>query len=604
MIPPKSDEPGQGRGGAKRQTQTRRLKAAAELAALAAAAGKIADVYTHAAARAAALLGADGTSVRIQDETTGQLVLCASAGPLAPRAKRSIAPGEGLSGRAFAASKAAATHRLSPLAAEWPDLPADGPRAGMAVPLRVGTHVTGTLAAVGRRGVRFSTDDLAVLDLFGRVIGAALGRVTALTAAQRRAERLETLHEVALTLAQAHDPSAVLRLIVTRARALFEGESAAVRLWDRERRALVLAASDGGSVEPPLEALRPGEGAAGRAFATDRPLIVDDYAAWPGALPSSPSPGPRSVLAVPLRLRAQRLGVIVVTTSRLRAFHDEDAQLLALFAQQAAMAFTQARAVAEERAAAEYARRLAVLHALVAEVVQQTDEQQVLERAVQAASQLLNVEAARLWLLDPATDELVVRVAHGDERLPPVFRIPRTACVQMDEAMHTGAAVAVDDYPALSGAAPDLVAAGVTSSLASPLLAGGERLGALFVYALRRREWSAEDRHLLEILAHYAAEALVSARRLVAARLAAQLDAALRLAREAAHRVNNPLTIATGHVDLLLHVGTLGPRERAMAEKAMEGLVAAAEAVRDLQHIARGAEGQDVGQGKGPGSPQ
>ncbi|MBI2321038.1 MAG: GAF domain-containing protein [Chloroflexi bacterium] len=575
MIPPKSDEPGQGRGGAKRQTQTRRLKAAAELAALAAAAGKIADVYTHAAARAAALLGADGTSVRIQDETTGQLVLCASAGPLAPRAKRSIAPGEGLSGRAFAASKAAATHRLSPLAAEWPDLPADGPRAGMAVPLRVGTHVTGTLAAVGRRGVRFSTDDLAVLDLFGRVIGAALGRVTALTAAQRRAERLETLHEVALTLAQAHDPSAVLRLIVTRARALFEGESAAVRLWDRER------PSDGGSVEPPLEALRPGEGAAGRAFATDRPLIVDDYAAWPGALPSSPSPGPRSVLAVPLRLRAQRLGVIVVTTSRLRAFHDEDAQLLALFAQQAAMAFTQARAVAEERAAAEYARRLAVLHALVAEVVQQTDEQQVLERAVQAASQLLNVEAARLWLLDPATDELVVRVAHGDERLPPVFRIPRTACVQMDEAMHTGAAVAVDDYPALSGAAPDLVAAGVTSSLASPLLAGGERLGAL-----------------------YAAEALVSARRLVAARLAAQLDAALRLAREAAHRVNNPLTIATGHVDLLLHVGTLGPRERAMAEKAMEGLVAAAEAVRDLQHIARGAEGQDVGQGKGPGSPQ
>lgn len=592
MAPAKPDEPGPGRDG-KRQTQTRRLKAAAELAALAGATGKISDVYAHAAARAAALLDADGVAVRIQDETTQQLVLCAAAGPLAPRAKRTIAPGEGLSGRAFAAGKPAATSRVSPLAAEWPDLRAEGARTGMAVPLRVGAHVTGTLAAVSRSGARYGQDDLAVLDLFGRVIGAALGRVAALTAARRRAERLETLHEVALTLAQTPDPAAVLRLMVTRARALFEGDSAVVRLWDRERRALVLAASDGAVVDPPIEALRPGEGAAGRAFATDKPLIVNDYAAWPDALPHLRPLGQRSVLAVPLRLRAQRLGVIAVTTSRLGSFQDEDAQFLTLFAQQAAVAFVQARTVAEERAAAEHARRLAVLHALAAEVVRQTDEQQILERTVQAATQLLDAEAARLWLLDPTTDDLVVRVAHGDEYLPPVYRIPRTACVQMDEAMRSGTAVAVEDYAALAEATPDLVAAGVTSSIAAPLMAAGETLGVLFVYALRRRKWTVEDRHVLDLLAHYAAEALVSARRLAAVRRGAQLDAALRLAREAAHRINNPLAIATGHVDLLLHIGALGPRERAMAEKAMEGLMAAAEAVRDLQHIAHAIDPED-----------
>ncbi|MBI4506124.1 MAG: GAF domain-containing protein [Chloroflexi bacterium] len=566
----------------KRPSQTERLQAAAEVAAIAGAAGALSEVLAQAATRVAPLLEADWVSVRLYDHTTQRLVLHSSAGPRAPRATHDLAPGQGLSGTTLSTGKPVLTNHLSAFADEWPELRDLTQRPGLAVPLRVGMRVIGTLAAVGRPSARYSDNDVAVLDLVGRVLSAGVSRIEALEAARRRAERLETLHETAAALAQESDPHAALQLIGARARCLLSAERAVVRLWQSDAQRLVVAAVDGETGEPPLERIRSGEGAAGQAFATGKPVLVDDYPTWPQALSSDLWAGRRSVLAVPLRLRDEPLGVLTVAATRIGAFTDEDAQLMTLFAQQAATAFAQARALAEQRRAAEYAERLAVLHALALEVVQQSDEHQVLHHTVEAASQLLGGEVARLWLLEATTDELVLRAAYGSELLPLATRYPRAARPLIERALRTREVIAVDDYPGHPSTIPELLAGGVASIILAPLVADKQAQGVLIVNALTPRTWTADDRQMLQLLARHAADALLSARRLAAERRTARLEAALRAARGVAASVGSPLEAAAGRVELLLRLSTLGERERAIAEEARAGLRAAVEALRRL----------------------
>jgi GAF domain-containing protein len=578
------------RAGADRRTQTRRLKAAAELAALAAATGTIADVYQHAADRAATLLAADLTVVRIYERTTRSLALVASAGASRDAVPAALGLGAALSGEAFRSGKPVIVERLATLVAADPGLQAFADRSAVAVPLRVGRRSAGTIAAIGRAGVIYGSDEGAVLDLFGRVIGTALERVAALAKAERRAQRLQTLHEVALTLAETADASAVLKLIVARARQLLDAERAAVRLWDRQRGALVIAAVDGDIGVPPMDAIRPGEGAAGRAFATRRPVIVADYDAWPHRIEAHILGAPRSVMAVPLLHGRQRLGSLTVTLRGRRAYRSEDAQLLALFAQQATAAFLHAHSVAEERTRAEQARRLAMLHQFAVEVMQQPDEHQVLARTAASAARLLHTEAARLWLLEAGAAELVLGAAYG--RLAPgaLARLPLATRSLLARVVETRAAVAASDYPAFPQAAQELLAGGVRSVIAAPLLGEDGVCGVLSVLSFEQREWTAEDQDLLALLAQHAGQALLNARRLAAMRRAAQLDAAVRFAHRASHHINNPLTVAMGWLDVLLRVASLRPGEREMAERAFAGLKRAAEAVREFQELARQLE--------------
>lgn len=578
------------RTSADRRTQTRRLKAAAELAALAAATGTITDVYTHAAERAATLLEADLTSVRIYDRATGQLVLVASGGAGRSVVEPTPGPGAVLSAEAFRSGRPVIVARLASIIPPGTAFDVFADRAAVVVPLRVGRRIAGTIAAIGQVGVVYGPDEGAVLDLFGRVIGTALERVAALTKAERRAQRLQTLHEVALTLAETPDSSAVLNLIVARARQLLGADRAIVRLWDRSRGVLSTTAVDGDIGVPPATDLRPGEGASGRAFAMRKPVVVVDYGTWAHRIAALASDAPRSVVAVPMLHGRQRLGVLTVALRERRADRGEDAQLLTLFAQQATAAFLHARTIAEERARAEQARRLAMLHQFAVDVVQQTDERLVLERAVQSAAALLRTEAARLWLLESETAQLVLGASCGSLDPGAAARLPLAARSAMARAVETRTAVAANDYPSFPNAAEELVAAGVRSVLAAPMLSEADVVGVLTAVSFEQRVWTAEEQALLTVLAQHACQALLNARRAAAMRRAAQLNAAVRLAQRASHRINNPLTVAMGWLDILLRTAPLSPAERDMATRAFAGLKGAAEAVRELQELAQRLE--------------
>jgi light-regulated signal transduction histidine kinase (bacteriophytochrome) len=96
-----------------------------------------------------------------------------------------------------------------------------------------------------------------------------------------------------------------------------------------------------------------GEGLAGQVVQTKKPMVVEDYLAWGGRLNTFSDSPARRVLGVPLKIHDQVTGVIVLVDKQVGSFSDEEVRLVSLFADQAAIAVTNAQFAAqlEERVA-------------------------------------------------------------------------------------------------------------------------------------------------------------------------------------------------------------------------------------------------------------
>jgi putative methionine-R-sulfoxide reductase with GAF domain len=67
-----------------------------------------------------------------------------------------------------------------------------------------------------------------------------------------------------------------------------------------------------------------GEGTAGIAFQTGEPVVVEDYLNWEHAIKESIARGLRSVVAIPLLVKARPMGALTVSFNTHRQFKSED----------------------------------------------------------------------------------------------------------------------------------------------------------------------------------------------------------------------------------------------------------------------------------------
>lgn len=118
----------------------------------------------------------------------------------------------------------------------------------------------------------------------------------------------------------------------------------------------------------------------------------------------------RSVLAVPLKIEAQLVGLIYIDHPRQAVFGQSELDFLSAFANQAALAINRAQ---QHRRQLE---DLTLVHELSRSVVQVLDLDEVLTKIVHKATQMLNVETGSVLLLDEATKELTFATSISNGR--------------------------------------------------------------------------------------------------------------------------------------------------------------------------------------------
>ncbi len=211
-----------------------------------------------------------------------------------------------------------------------------------------------------------------------------------------------------------HDLAALLQLIVERASSLLNANMGALYLLTPDGQSLEVVA--GHNLNPDLiGAILPlGEGLSGRVAQAGEPTMVDDYRRWPGrARVYEGSPFLR-VLAVPLRVGDEVIGVINVTDSqRTGSFSEDEVRLVSLFADQASLAVQKAQLFEAEREQRELAEALRQATAAVSSTL---DLDQMLDCILEQVDRVIPNDAVNINLLFGEDECRIVR-SRGYERL-------------------------------------------------------------------------------------------------------------------------------------------------------------------------------------------
>ncbi len=211
---------------------------------------------------------------------------------------------------------------------------------------------------------------------------------------QQRAREMQALYETSLEINAQVNLDALLQALVERAARLVGAPMAGLYLLQPDGQTLRLDYVYNTPQEYRGATLKVGEGASGRVLQSGQALVVDDYTHWEGRSSSFEDPLFRRIMAVPLKIGGQVIGVINMNDNRPgdRPWGEDEVRLATLFADQAAIALHNARLLAAERQrSAELARSNAVVAALsqVASRMGETlDPEEILE--------ILGSELARL----------------------------------------------------------------------------------------------------------------------------------------------------------------------------------------------------------------
>ena len=168
--------------------------------------------------------------------------------------------------------------------------------------------------------------------------------------------RIQTVTEASLAHLEIDE---LLDTLLERVREILEVDTAAILLIDRSSREMVATAAKGieeevrGGIRIPI-----GRGFAGRVAAERRAVILEEVDHTNVRNPILLDVGIRSLLGVPLIVDGDTIGVLHVGTLGSRSFSDQDAELLRLVADRAALAINAGLLKQESRVATALQRSL------------------------------------------------------------------------------------------------------------------------------------------------------------------------------------------------------------------------------------------------------
>jgi len=297
------------------------------------------------------LLGSQFAQILLWDEEHRQLRYGAARGPEAERVRTMrLEPGRGVSETVALTRQPMILDDYQASAYVLPEF-ADIV-ATITTPLLFGERLLGVLHAhTTQRGKRFTPDELRLLQMLADRAAIAIENARLHEASERRGTHLEALLKASRSVMAGLDLQPTLdRIVVTVLEVLQVRRGNLYRLDRPEGTLTCVAAAGEGMPSSWLgETLPAGSGVAGRAAQTRRPVWTPnvledlDISLPPWARDRLRDEGCGAIVAVPLIARDEVVGVLALADRPGRIFPAEDIQLLTAFADQAAIAFENAR---------------------------------------------------------------------------------------------------------------------------------------------------------------------------------------------------------------------------------------------------------------------
>jgi PAS domain S-box-containing protein len=384
----------------------------------------------------------------------------------------------------------------------------------LCVPIRVHERIIGVLNVESRSRDAFDDGDERFLNTVAGGLGSALERIRLFSAEQRRRRELESLYQGTKTLTQSLDREVIAGNLISNLEESLHFDIASVHMLDEGAAYLIplgFSMRDTPSAIPVdnsdilLQLKRPmGEGVIGWVAQHGESFLSGRANADPRYIPVFQ--GDCSELCVPMIARGRVVGVINVETTVPNAYTDRDENLLTALANSAAIAFENARLYNETQ------RRVHELETInhistSLRLAQSLDE--MLPVLLDEMLNLMKTPHGSIWLYDHSNNELVQRVARGNES-----RIKITA-LRPQEGIVGRTFTTGEKYISRELKIDALLFEGNRQSIEPglgciclPIRSSSGPVGALIVLVESDRQVSTDEIHLLTILAEIAGNAI------------------------------------------------------------------------------------------------
>lgn len=252
-----------------------------------------------------------------------------------------------------------------------------------------------------------------------------------------------------------------------------------------------------------------GEGGAGTVLATGEPLLIDYYDAWDRRATSWPKGLTGPTLLVPVRRGDSILDVLAVGKKPGQApFTEQDAELLSLFAHQAAIAITNAQLYERVRRSAD---QFAKLYETSLDIASALDVDELLEVILERATELLSARSANLRMYAGDRDRLVPILPY--RQYGPLAQIELAPGEGISgQAFMEREPVVVDDHDQWAGRSDQYPMGLLARVMAVPMIQGEEVTGVLSVdRTVHKPPFNDNDIRLLKLFANQAVLAISNA---------------------------------------------------------------------------------------------
>lgn len=338
---------------------------------------------------------------------------------------------------------------------------------------------------------------------------------SALADAQRSLEQEQVLIRLSREITDAASLDVILRIVLGTVRQFIPFSGGSLALLDANQR-LYIAASDP-PVDEDVRSIRQpiGEGISGWIAQHQQPYYSPDLDTETQVAPQYRDVGgnalAKSYLGVPLIARGHCTGVLQVESGAADAFRLEHQRLLEAVAAQVAGAIENARLLEERR---DFSRQLQSVYETAHELTSQFELDAILETFAKRAAEVLDANYAAAATFDTQgqiTNFVTAGISEADRM---ALGGPPQGHGVLGHVFHGQLPLRIDDV----GKHPDSVGVPphhpvMRTLLAAPLIARGERHGAIYVAERRDGQpFTARDEELLMILTAGASAAVSNAR--------------------------------------------------------------------------------------------
>lgn len=238
------------------------------------------------------------------------------------------------------------------------ELSKEGFHSLVAVPMMVRDEVIGVMSVFTRKERQFSAEDLRFFSIIANQAALAVISISStelLKENRRRLEELEALNQISKSVSTLFDFEETLSSLVSSITRLLRADKGVLVLFDHKDQLLKAVSPAYGLTPSQVRDLRTrsDEGITGQAFCQGVPImkgVLDP--ATQEILRRAKITGVKSVLAAPLKVKSQTLGVIQVFSTAEENFHPDDRRLFTILSSQVAVMVNSAsmyREIEEER---------------------------------------------------------------------------------------------------------------------------------------------------------------------------------------------------------------------------------------------------------------